>query len=502
MSVAVLECEPLPPVDRMLAQQVLGAVVESGGAGIADEAAAYLAQQATPNALSFQTIAEASPEIARAAQEAVAAMMAGPVAVQEAVRTDAGGRCYRTAYDMLMAPEGDKVAEMGGVTSVVTMLQESLSPHTNIIEVEVYVDDEGTVWQYAQNDQSIAQNTLAIDHSVTAQAESANLLAVGPLVRDGHLRHDGPPLWEFSVIPEGDRAALRQKGYFMHTMSFIARRISVGPDGRTLTIRSHFMAGADFVRIAQELGPVETEQDVIAREAAAQSTRHDKSVLGRFFREALKVHGGVQATSDGFLRQAGFIDEAAFEGGEAGVIATLDAITAQEIGADVVFYGVRGVTADHTEFLERRRHAQHDLIETAKSLWAQARAEVRKPGVCPQDVPGILKELSKAVIADKVLAGQADIMVLGSRAAVTALATIEAFHAGDITRAEELRNQTIELTQPGGCPPAEDRSSATCEFMSKECPKCGKKNVWTTISRLISGKKRISGSCGCGVTSA
>jgi hypothetical protein len=36
-----------------------------------------------------------------------------------------------------------------------------------------------------------------------------------------------------------------------------------------------------------------------------------------------------------------------------------------------------------------------------------------------------------------------------------------------------------------------------CEFMSKECPLCHAKNVKTMVKKLSSGKKHISGSCGC-----
>jgi hypothetical protein len=40
-------------------------------------------------------------------------------------------------------------------------------------------------------------------------------------------------------------------------------------------------------------------------------------------------------------------------------------------------------------------------------------------------------------------------------------------------------------------------SKGDCEFMSKECPKCHKKNVWTKVT-----SKEISGSCGCKVPKA
>ncbi len=285
----------------------------------------------------------------------------------------------------------------------------------------------------------------------------------------------------------------------MHTMTFIARRISVAEDGRTLTIRSHFLAGADFVDIAERLGPIESARDVEAREDAAQQQRHDKRVLRRFFAEKLSVDGDIHATSDGLLGYAGFIDEAAFDGGEAGVIAGLDAITAQEIGADTVFYGVRGATGDHAEFIQQQREHESAVVDTARQLWAQARVEARRPGVTAADVPGILKQLSKEYIADEVLGGKADAMVLGSQAAIKAAATIQAFSAGDYERAAALRKETIQLTQPGGCPPAE--GDGPCEFMSNECPNCHKKFVWTTVFKLPNGKTRTSGSCGCGVTS-
>jgi hypothetical protein len=38
----------------------------------------------------------------------------------------------------------------------------------------------------------------------------------------------------------------------------------------------------------------------------------------------------------------------------------------------------------------------------------------------------------------------------------------------------------------------EDESDEDCEYMSKKCPVCGKKDVWT-----VSTKTQISGSCGC-----
>lgn len=41
--------------------------------------------------------------------------------------------------------------------------------------------------------------------------------------------------------------------------------------------------------------------------------------------------------------------------------------------------------------------------------------------------------------------------------------------------------------------------SGSCEFISKECPECHEPNILTKVKALPSGKKIISGSCGCAV---
>lgn len=73
---------------------------------------------------------------------------------------------------------------------------------------------------------------------------------------------------------------------------------------------------------------------------------------------------------------------------------------------------------------------------------------------------------------------------------------------GNTEQAQAEVLQAEVVAQSNSCPGAggrqdgkvEDNTSNTgdCEFMSKECPVCHKKNVWTTVT-----KYRIRGSCGC-----
>lgn len=49
----------------------------------------------------------------------------------------------------------------------------------------------------------------------------------------------------------------------------------------------------------------------------------------------------------------------------------------------------------------------------------------------------------------------------------------------------------------GGEEKSQESGNDDCSFVSKECPICHKKNVYTTVKRLSASSKKISGGCGC-----
>lgn len=396
------------------------------------------------------TLSQLNPEIAQQTTDSIRAMRLGGF-VLESEKPDVSVT-YGSMHEMLEHSEHDEIARQGAHTNIKTMFDEGLRPHTNVVEVTATVDDDGRIWQYGQDGHSIVSNALRLDDNEVSVAESETLLNIGAMVKSGDIQ-PGDTVFEAALVPNGDAATLRQKGYFVHTMSYIARFITLAEDNKTLNIQSHFLAGVNLDDIEVACGPVATEQDVHEREQYAFEHRADKRIVSRLFGEILCVPDAISPSAAGFLRYVGKLDKGKFPKGALNIIPAIDAITAEEYGVEAVFYGVPvSEKPDYESFLEEKLKESAQLDRDVDQFLALARSEMRRLKVGRDDVPTLLRKLSKAYIAGEVIAGRADPLVLGARAAPKAMAAMEAAAKGRVVDAERLRRETIDLTQPGGCP--------------------------------------------------
>lgn len=104
-----------------------------------------------------------------------------------------------------------------------------------------------------------------------------------------------------------------------------------------------------------------------------------------------------------------------------------------------------------------------------------------------------------------------DLRVFGMEAAAHLEMARYHYEHGDAQQAGLALSNAVQTARSSSCPAGfsdslggtTDRESGSndetgdCEFISKECPLCHKKNVKTVVKSIGKGKKRISGACGC-----
>lgn len=432
----------LPSVETLELMYVLPGTQEPSSALYVDAAVSH---EPVADSLLLPLIA-LNPDVHKNSHRIVQEMQLGTFVMQESV-LQPPQRTYNSMYDMLRASETDVQATEGALLNIKTMLSESVKPHSHVTQVVATIDDEGMIWQYGQNNYDIVRNAVRCDKSDTAAVESETLLSIGALVQNGDLC-PGDTVLELSLVPKGKVAELRKRGYFVHSMSYIARTSTLQADGKSLHIQSHFIAGTDIEALEHEHAGVHSASDMEQRELRAYELRTDVDVVGAFFRR--HVHNETIAIAPiDFLRRPVVLNAGKFPDGGSSVVKELDSIAEELQGKESVFYGVPGPKQDYVSFAENCFSGTAAVDRAARKILAQARTQACS--LSRDEIPVLLRNLSKIYITDEVLAGRAELAVLGARAIPQALGAIEANNAGNLQLAATYRSAAIIAAQPGGC---------------------------------------------------
>jgi len=378
-------------------------------------------------------------------------------------------------------PEARKLVEMNVCTDVI----ERTIKAGHIMNVRQKVTADGQLMQYGQTGRSIQANSLRYATQnpkmrPRTEAEARNLFRIEDANREGLLQ-DHVFLVISRAADDMSETELRKEGFFVDTMSVALQATSANADG-SLTTESAFVAGK--------------------HDHSAQ--RHDGETVQRLGWR-LGVDFSNKSAAE-IIDTPLLIPKALMPNGVIDLVRLYDEV------AGGTFFGQDKQRQNYLAYAEQCTQRERELEPTVQEIVAQFIAEADNFHE-PLDATRRLHELSEAALVRRALYDEAiGTTVFGIESAEYIQAARHYLEQGDMDRVGQFMAKAIDTADSSSCPGSarslgngnlsdKEVSSAEdgdCEFTSKECPLCHKKNVKTVVKKLTSGKKYIKGiDCGC-----
>lgn len=375
-----------------------------------------------------------------------------------------------------LAAEGDETARKMINENVRTDLTERTFKSGHVSRVELSVDDSGKIQQFGQTMESVQANSLQqsagnVHMLGRTVAETRNAFRMQKLWKEGMLEDHS-----FVVISRApdnmDEKTMDTYGFFTKTMTCSIQVTTA--KGATLTTETVFVSGV------KQPGAVRHD-----RETAAQVLEH---------------FGVKQGAADAVK----MIDMPVLIPNESIKNGAIDMAALWDRYAGGTFFGEDREVQDYAQYLEVCRERDERFEPIAEKITAKliASADTITSQTAAID---LLDELSECYMVDQAIGdSEIDPEVFGVVAAGHIEAARMYLEQGNLSEFFEERVRAQETAVSSSCPTlrANDEKTkdktdtdADCEFVSKQCPKCGAKNVKTKVTKLT-----ISGSCGCKVT--
>lgn len=389
----------------------------------------------------------------------------------------------RSLYDaILLAAEGDPTAYKMVETNVQTDVVERTIKAGHVTRVNLHLDATGKIQQYGQTMESIQSNSLKLGSDLMIERTEAEALNA---FRINHLFNTGK-LGEYSFVVFS-RAAdnltdqqMDECGFFTDTMS-CAIQVTTTKDGR-LTTESAFVAGVE------KPGYYRHDETTIQKMALELGTDLNGKTAAQVINTPLLIHNSL--IPNGAIDLVKLYDECA--GG--------------------LFFGEAKPRQDYLEYAtkcqQREEMLQPKVDAIVKELIAEA-PNIKNPLQAAQK----LNKLSgKHMIEQAVFDYEIDPRVFGPESAHHIEQSRIQFELGNHQGGFQEMGQAVKFDNSSSCPsalglkqgdllkpddkdsPSEAKTNDECEFVSKECPICHKKNVKTKVT-----KTKITGNCGCSV---
>ncbi len=385
---------------------------------------------------------------------------------------------------LIAASKGDVQARRMIETNVQTDIFERTVKTGFVSTVRQEVNEQGQIVQAGQTNEQIHANTLKFLGSDTKmiarfQAETRNTFRLENALRQGVL----DDYW-FVVISRcaDDMTAdeLDSRGFFSPTKSMSVQATTSDENG--VLTSTAFLAG-----VSKQGGP-----------------RHDYDSIKRFGGQiGVSFDGDATKTLDTPL----LIKKSAMPNGVIDIVEMIDS------AAGGTFFGESKPQGSYLEVAKqsekRMREMGPKVAEITSRLIASA-SQVSSPIEASQLLDRVV---GRAMVEVAVSDSRIDPRVFGQESAFLIQDARAHMMMGDLQRAQQatLRAQKQETSSscpggvrsesadsPGGVESEEGDSGSSsdkledCEFVSKQCPKCGAKNVKTVCKN---GK--YTGSCGC-----
>lgn len=389
-------------------------------------------------------------------------------------------------YDaILLAYKGDEQGRKMVRTNVYTDAIERTIKSAHILQVELSVDATGDIQQHGQSMNSIQANSLAYAANnprmqARTEAETRNAFRIKQAYESGKLAD-----YSFVVVSRAADnmtvAEMKEVGFFTDTMS-CALQVTSAHD-TTLTTESAFVAGCE------RPGAVRHDQATIEKMFGRLGVDIRDKPAADLIDIPLLIHNSL--LPDGVSNLVELYDDCA--GG--------------------TFFGEAKRRQDYREYRSKCQQREQGFQPTIDAIVAELIAQA--PFLTSRiDASDRLSKISgKHLIR---LAGEDHTInpdVFGTLSSVRIEMARWHYENGNVMQAEAELDEAAITDQSSSCPSGVKNSQTQakngtkesskdnddCEFVSKECPVCGEKNVKTVVKK-IGTKKQISGACGCSKT--
>jgi len=407
-----------------------------------------------------------------------AAQFIGRIVSGHTVECDLEGDELKTEYGSLFdairaAGEGNVEARDMVRTNVRTDVTERTIKSGHVSKVTLQVDKEGRVYQYGQSMRSIQANSLRFGLAVNnwqmrerSKIEAINSFRIEHFNKQGLLHNHSFVV--FSCVPDNmSQEEQKESGFFTDTMS-CAIQVTTIKDGN-LTTETGFVAG-----VKQSGGE-----------------RYDAEAVVRVAKK-LGVDLSGKTTTE-ILNTPLLVPNALIKNGTIDLVKLWD----EEEGT---FFGRSEQPQDYLRYLQKCQERE-DMLQPKVDLITQELID-QAPYIRNEvEASQLLDTLSgKHMIEQAVFDESIDPHVFGDISAIAIYQARRAFEIGDNTTAlayiDHAKAHDDSKSCPGGPGKSKDsstiESSESCTFVSKKCPKCGAKNVLTTVTAT-----KIRGVCGC-----
>ncbi len=340
---------------------------------------------------------------------------------------------------------------------------------------------DGRILQNGQTNEQIQANTLHYLGSATNMlprfmAETRNMYRLEAALNDGLL--DEYNFVVFSRCPDDmSDKELGDAGFFVPTKSMAVQSTSA------------------------QNGHIETESAFVAGVTRPNEPRHDRAMVAGFGEQM-----GVELDKDAthLLDTPILIHKSLMPNGVVDIVRILDEVNGG------TFFGELNVVQDYAKFREQCRQRELEMKPLVDTIVAEMIRNIDKIHDPLQAVALLNKLSAQYTLQHSLTDHRIDSRVFGEQSAwhiefARAQAEVGNINQVKLAMRAALRLETSSSCASGGNKPdkefemLEDQTSdkkteeiEDCEFVSKQCPKCGAKNVKTTC---ISGK--FYGECGC-----
>jgi hypothetical protein len=382
----------------------------------------------------------------------------------------------------LAAERNDSDARRLIETNVATDVIERTIKAGHVIKVDLNVDDAGRIQQFGQSMESVQANSLRQTETRSPQmmertkAEALNTFRIDSLYRQGVLED-----YNFVVFSRAaddmDRDEMAEAGFFVETMS-CAIQVTTAEDDH-LTMESAFVAGVK----------------------ADGWPRHDAETITTVASRLGVDVAGKSATE--LIATPLLVHKSLMPNG------VIDLVQLYDESAGGTFFGEHKAAEDYVSYRQKCREREELLSPKVQAITNELIAEAPTIHSRAQATRRLHKLSEKHMVQQAVMDNSIDPRVFGPAAEHINAARIF-FEQGHIEEALRSTRQAERTAVSSSCPNGSQRDAeqgqegdsqsstsaseevGDCDFISKECPKCHKKNVRTVIS-----KGKISGSCGC-----
>lgn len=377
-----------------------------------------------------------------------------------------------------LAAEGDDNArKMVEINVWTDMIERTIKSGHTTQPIPLNFTPQGRLIQFGQTLESVQSNSLkfASNNEIMRQrteAETVNNFLIEELYRTGYF--DNNYLVVFSPAEN-----LPEYGFFTDTMSCSIQVIGKSSTGLELT--SMFVSGV-------------TEAD---------GDRHDLEAIARvgdMFGVDLRGKSPAEIIANPVPVSRDMMPD-----GPVSVASWYDDAVSHILDVDC-FFGEPGERRDYVGFVNichEREQGYSSAVELATERLLRRHKELQSP----QDAVTTLNEInSKLMIERAVTDGTIRPEVFGQQSAYYLLLARSAYENKNYLEFDQFITKAKELDQSSSCPSGmgnkrdflsgndSNKPDEPCEFVSKRCPKCGAKNVKTTVT-----SREIKGACGCRV---